>query len=369
MNKPKLKTFLTLFPVSETSWALRGAEDELWRLHLGAKERALEVFTRTLPYLNGAHTVSEIIDALAAEGIEEREIQQLLDKFEASSLLEEGDDFGLDAEESERYASQLAFFSRFSSTGGARYQAQLGRRHVGLVADGRLGSSALRQLGEAGIGRITVLTSRPDFPVGGGNGSSPVRIERRELDAERLWEGDRSELPDAFLVALDAEDPALFEAMDDLSKAHELPWMPVRAFESVGGTIGPLFLPGETACYRSMLARLRSNLSYFPENLAYEKHLRRQRTTGAPLGGLHPFFELLSSIAVIELIKLLTEFTVPHLAGRFMTVNLRNWSTELHDVLRVPNLGLDAEPKLFPWKEVPYEDIEAHRSGIHTRRS
>ena len=82
------------------------------------------------------------------------------------------------------------------------------------------------------------------------------------------------------------------------------------------------------------------------------------------------FFELLSAIAVVEAIKFLGNLTVPHLAGRFLTINLSSWDVETHDVLRVPALGLEVtEPKLFAWKEMPAESIINEEGSIYSRRS
>jgi len=77
----------------------------------------------------------------------------------------------------------------------------------------------------------------------------------------------------------------------------------------------------------------------------------------------------LSAIAVVEAIKFLANVTVPSLAGRFLTINLSNWDVEIHEVLRVPPLGLQVtEPRLFAWKEMPH--FEANEEGsIYSRRS
>ena len=67
--RPRLKTYLTVFPLSETTWGLRGGSDELWRVQLG-DHRAMKVFGSLLPYLAGRHTSEEILDALEADGVE-----------------------------------------------------------------------------------------------------------------------------------------------------------------------------------------------------------------------------------------------------------------------------------------------------------
>jgi bacteriocin biosynthesis cyclodehydratase domain-containing protein len=158
--------------------------------------------------------------------------------------------------------------------------------------------------------------------------------------------------------------------MDACSKRRHVPWLLVRAMESHVGWVGPLFIPDQTACYRSLDARLRGNLSFFGEHQAFEQHLRDTHAASAPCGGLHAFLDLIASAAVVESIKFVCDLSVPHLAGRFITINLSNWDVEAHEVLRVPRVGLEgAEPRLFAWKEMPHEDIAGHKEGIFARRS
>ena len=58
-----------------------------------------------------------------------------------------------------------------------------------------------------------------------------------------------------------------------------------------------------------------------------------------------PAFDLLASIATIELIKFVTEIRVPDLLGKFLTVNFWTWETELHEVLRLPALDRSEAPR------------------------
>jgi bacteriocin biosynthesis cyclodehydratase domain-containing protein len=241
----------------------------------------------------------------------------------------------------------LTFFSRFTPDGGAKYQARLRDSRVGIVGNGYLAKTLQRQLKESGFGEVITL-DRDAF----------------------LAEHEQQTLPALFFVAQEAEDPQVLDAMNRLSKQRKIPWLLVRAVEANVGWVGPLFIPGETACYESLDARLRSNLSYFPEYQAFTNYLRDKRQASADCGSLHVFFDLLGAIAVIEAIKFLGNVTVPQLAGRFLTINLTTWDVETHDVLRVPSLGLEVtEPKLFAWKEMPAESIINDEGSIYSRRS
>jgi hypothetical protein len=77
---------------------------------------------------------------------------------------------------------------------------------------------------------------------------------------------------------------------------------------------------------------------------------------------LSAFFEILAGVAVVELVKYLTGISVPHLAGRFITVRLTDWETEIHEVLKVPHLEAESGlPRVFPWKEIPYDARKTRR--------
>ena len=160
-------------------------------------------------------------------------------------------------------------------------------------------------------------------------------------------------LPALLVLAQQAHDPKLLEATDAWSKRHRLPWLLVRAVDAREGWVGPLFVPGETACYLSLDARLKGNLPFYEEHQAFDEQVRDVGWQSAPLGGLPSFLELLAGIAVTEAVKLVSEIDVPYLAGRFLTINLWSWEMETHDVLRVPGIDPFAEPRptVFPWKE------------------
>lgn len=327
---PRLKTFLTVYPLSATTWGLRGGSDEQWRVKL-TDPRAVQAFGALLPYLTGQMKVEDILDTVERAGFHREAAAAVLKHLESSSLLEDANAYGLSGAQLEQFEQQIRLFSRFTQQGGAKMQAALRDSRVGLIGEGPLGDRMARVLAEAGVGTVIRVT-RPDFD---------------DEDAPRL-----------LIVCQDAHDPALLEAIDAESKRRLLPWLLVRNLELQEGWVGPLFVPGETASYLSLEARLRANMSNFAEYQAFDTHVRVSSTSPPAMGGLHASYDLLASIAAIEVIKFLTEIKVPELLGRFLTINLWTWETELHDVLRLPALDrTDASrPTVFPWKIRHHED-------------
>jgi hypothetical protein len=358
---PRLKTFLTIFPLSETTWGIRGGTDELWRIKL-TDERAVKALGALLPYLNGRTAAEDALAALERDGIHRGAAAAVLRQLEASSLLEEADSAGLAPAELDRFADQIRFFSRFGNLGGARFQAALGASRVGLLGGGALAESLYRQLAGAGFGEVVVLAppaaaARSWQERLHGTAPAPMTTTVLDLDRDEIWPAAAGALPQVLVVCQDAHDPLLLEAVDALSKRRRLPWLLVRHLDLQEGWVGPLFVPGETASYLSFEARLRGNLPCYPEYLAFDQHVRAT-APAPPVGGLHAAFDLLASIAVIELIKFAADIKVPQLLGRFLTVNLWTWETEMHDVLRVPALDRPAaaQPTVFPWKVVGHDD-------------
>ena len=126
----------------------------------------------------------------------------------------------------------------------------------------------------------------------------------------------------------------------------------MRSLSAEEGWVGPLFVPFDTASYLSLEARLQANLPQVEDYRALGNFVRERGRPAAGSGGLASGFLVLAGIAAAEAVKFLSGFTVPQLAGRFLTVHYGTWATELHDVLRVPHLERPADrPTTFAWRE------------------
>jgi len=355
---PRLKTFLSIFPISETAWGLRGGADEMWRIKL-TDERAVRALGALLPYLAGKHSTEDVLELLERQGVHRAAAVAVLRQLEASSLLEEADANGLSADELDQFRDQIRYFSRFTNRGGAQLQSTLRGSRVALLADGTLGERLYRQLAGAGFGEVVILSAHPRQAGAWVEGLTRIRPRTSilALDRDAIWPDDGPDQPQVLVVGQESHDPLLLEAVDALSKRRLLPWMLVRSLDLQEGWVGPLFVPGETASYLSLEARLRGNLPFYTEYLAFDA---RVRATAPPpaLGGLHAAFDVLAGIAVIELIKYVTGVRVPQVLGSFLAVNLWTWETELHEVLRLPALdrGPASRPAVFPWKSVSHAE-------------
>lgn len=333
IRTPRLKGTLSFFPLTETSWGLAGggAHDRYVEL---TEEGALRSLGCLLPWLNGKYTIEEVLEGTEAAGGDREMASLLLLHLEELRCLEEGGDGGLPREERERFAEQIAYFSQFGSAGGAQVQKALRDSRVAVAGDGELARILSRQLAEAGVGDVVCL-DRAGFLAGGPD----------------------SPLPGLLVMPQEAHDPELLEAINSYSLQRKVSWLLVRSLSVQEGWVGPLFIPGKTASYLSLEARLRGNLAFFPEYLAFDRHVRQSHQPGLATGGLRPNLELLGGIAVAEVVKLLGGYQPPSLAGRFLSINLMTWETEVHHVLRVPRLDEEDSPE---YQKIPWKKVAAH---------
>jgi bacteriocin biosynthesis cyclodehydratase domain-containing protein len=365
LSFPRLKTFLSVFPLTATTWGLRGGGDELWRIKL-TDARAVRAFSALLPYLNGRTSTDDILRLVESDGCHRGAATAVLRQLEAAFLLEEAGDDGLSEADVRTFEDQIRFFSRFGQQGGAKLQSVLRSSLVALAADGAIGQSMYGRLAGAGFGRVTVLSRELAHAASWVEHTPEPRPTTTvlELDAEMVWP-ETIDVPRLLIVCEDAHDPRLLEAVDAWSKRRRVPWLLVRQLDVEEAWVGPLFVPGETASYLSLEARLRANMPNVAEYVAFDTHVRSTERRASRQGGLHATFDLVTSVAVIEAIKFVTEVNVPQLLGRFLTINLSTWETELHDVLRVPALDRrDASrPPVFSWKVTS----DAHGAGTTGR--
>lgn len=326
-----------------------------------------------LPWLTGGHALTDILDGVKADGVEGNDAVELLQRLEEAHLLEDGQHHGLSDQEQRHFRRQIAFFSRFTTEGGAKHQALLARTLVAIVGDGPFAESVCRQLDATGFGDILRLSEGQGADEYAASFVSRARLRTAVLNREYIWRPvDGETTPQVFVVPLDTHDPKLLEAMDTCSKTYKVSWLLVENVEFREGRVGPLFVPDETADYLSLKARLRGNLPFFDEHEAFDGYLRREDRASAPCGGLHAHYELLSAIATSEIVKYVTGITVPHLAGRMLTIGFANWETEMHDVLKIPRVDVrvaNEVPAPFAWKEIPYAEIPSGRDGILGRRA
>ena len=120
-------------------------------------------------------------------------------------------------------------------------------------------------------------------------------------------------------------------AWNELLLARELPYLPV-VIDDLVAYVGPLVVPGQTACLECFLRRRYSNLDDAEAREAVEL-----RPDGAGVVGLHPAISAVAAgAAALELTKFFLPWHAARQAGYLLTFNLLASRARRHRVLKVP---------------------------------
>ncbi len=248
---------------------LSPAARRLWRdpqtLQLGrASGRAvvvagLDPATRAvLPLLDGTRERAQVVAAAGRVGCPAERAELLLDLLGSAGLLEDaGADLGplavLGRAERDRLSADVASLALVRGDGGLPAAQHRAEARVLVLGAGRVGAPLATALITAGIGSVDVvdevLTAAQDSGVGGLD-LHDVGRSRGEAARDRL----RAAAPSAPAGALPRPDlvvlaPSRPDQLDEARGAFDprTPHLLAEVRETVG-VVGPLVLPGRTAC-------------------------------------------------------------------------------------------------------------------------
>lgn len=242
---------------------------QLWRDHetlqLGIERQHAVVLggltpadERVLALLDGSHDVAAVIDAASSTGYDEMSTRRLLHLLMRAGVLDEG---ALQPRSNERDRQRLApdalSLALLDRRPGAAAQALAGRDAVTVAVHGvgRVGSTVVALLAAAGIGQVACVDPRPVYaadlsPAGATEPTAQSRADDAVLRARERYAAAR-------VVASEPVSPALAivaptgsaPAPEVMAKVREVPHLLVQVRET-SAFVGPLVLPGRSACWR-----------------------------------------------------------------------------------------------------------------------
>lgn len=296
-----------------------------------------------------------------------------------------------DSSQTRRYEQQRLLFSHFGGrlpsdpraknptwTHQERLapQERIVAARVTVIGLGRVGSGVVRALGLAGVGSIRVADSRDVFKddvwSGGAYAMKHVGLRRSAVVRAELQQSNPTVTSEEVLVdrhtsvgevALLVADqnlvvlcpdqfvPEFWETVNRACCQAKIPWL---GYISLGFdiTIGPLVLPGESACYKCAELRSLSNLLDPVERGHLYGLLNRQ-----PLHtGVLPIPQGVEAL-VTESIKFLSGFSPPSLIGHVLCLTLGHIECRLRSVLKLPRCphcraDRDLRPSIDAWCHV-----------------
>lgn len=360
LSKPRIRGYLTIFPLAGHNFGVQGGSGELWRLQLN--ERTYQLLSTVLPYLNGECNTAYILEELRRKGFESQAVQKLLEQLQKALIIEDAEQPDLLPEDAALFENQLLFFSRFSDhkSPGA-FHADLRTARIDVLESEALSTEILIQMRNSGIGQLRLLgtdraAQKQAITTVQADNPGSTTIEALPLTLPGVYAEDVA--PPSLLVApMQRWNPRVLESINQWAIKTRTPWLLIQASSISEGVVGPLFVPGQTACYMCLESRLRSNMRFHDEYEQLRDHLKEEQTASQPCGSLNAFANVLAGFATVEVIKYLTAFATPKLGGAFLSINWFNLNMEVHEVLRLPRCAFCRPPQveLFPWKEAPLE--------------
>lgn len=219
----------------------------------------LDPLTRqALGLMDGTRDRAQVLAAAAAVGCPPSRTSDLLDLLAGAGLLEDaGADLGplvsLERAERERLAADLASLALVRGDGGLPAAAHRADARVLVIGAGRVGAPLAGLLAAAGVGSVDVLDEVAGTPQDtgvGGAGLADVGRSRGQVARERLLGCAPSTTAGPLAqVDLVVVAPARPEQLEDARRLLPTgtPHLLAEVRDTVG-VVGPLVLPGRTAC-------------------------------------------------------------------------------------------------------------------------
>lgn len=315
---------------------LSPASPWLWRdpetLQLGGVgDRAvvlagLDPATRpVLSLLDGTRDLGEVEAAGVAAGCPRERVRTLLDLLGRAGLLADAAEAwpaGLDREDRARLAADVASLSLLHAGAGLPAMRKRAAGTVVVLGAGRVGAPLATLLAAAGVGTVDVRDdgrTRPrDTAVGGlraedqGRGRGPAAAARLR-DVRTAPQRGNVQRPDLVVLApadvLDERDP---QALQSTLVPHLL-----AEVRDTVGIVGPLVLPGQSACLRCV-DHARTDLDPGWPGLAVQLGERPTVACDAPLAAA------VTAQAAMQVLALL-DGTVPATVGGSLELALPDW--------------------------------------------
>lgn len=320
---------------------LTPAARRLWRdretLQLGrspgrsAVLAGLDPVTRSaLALLDGTRDRPQVLAAAAGLGCSPARTELLLDLLASAGLLEDaGADLGplarLDRPERDRLSVDVASLALVRGDGGLPAAHHRAAARVLVLGAGRVGAPLAGLLATAGVGAVDVLDEAPataeDTGVGGLT-LTDVGRSRGEAARDRL----RAAAPSACAVPLLRADLVVLAPShpDMLEDARRLvsdgtPHLLAEVRETVG-VVGPLVLPGRSACLRC-LDLTRTDLDPDWPSLAAQLSLPTRQRSACD----GPLALAVAAQAAFQVLLLIDGTTDPVAIGGTLELALPDW--------------------------------------------
>ncbi len=379
-TKPRIPKYLHVIPVNaeKVQFYMAG------RTVVMNGRLVATILPRLLELLDGSRTIAEILEEFRHD---ERDwAMAVLRQMQAKGLLEEAavsPGASLPKAEAERLAAQLAFFSRFlHEPQTAQIALRQSRVHV-LGIDSMVWHVAV-DLAAAGVGHLHIIdpwdVEPRDCISGGGWKTDDIGRARSAVLADYLQEHfpqatvhHGREIPsdvrtarrllsesDLVILCLEKPDHSMCRWVNQACVERGIPWV-AAYLSAVEAVIGPMVVPGETACYECYHLRRQSNQDRLEERQTVEQYLEQHRAERSPFGQLSPLPSIAGGLVSLEALRQLAGFAQPSTYDAFLRVDLITLEAELHPILKLPRCPICGPLRRSPLVGLWSEELKHER--------
>lgn len=334
-------------------------------LHIVSEQRSLklkgfafrEFRDRVLPLLDGDHTVDAIAEA-TSDVFSRADLVTSLGLLADHGVVVDGSGHAIDATTRERMAPQLNLFGELVPDDAP--QDRLRAASATVIGLGGTGGTAALALAAAGVGTVRCVDWLPVAPadtyLGPALGSSTLGRPRAEVVAALIADaapGVRTfirtdpveseadldgaiEDTDLVICCLDASQSNTIYKLNRVCLASGQQWI-MCAPSGAEVVVGPLFVPGRSACYLCYRMRTIACAGNPEDAYKYERRLdARKQDDSGERANLVFGAGLAANLVALEAVKVLSGVLDSALVGRILTIRLTDLAVERHAVLRKP---------------------------------
>jgi thiazole/oxazole-forming peptide maturase SagC family component len=280
--------------------------------------------------------------------IEIREkIIELLTNLYMNGMLEDGEEGknNFSAAELEYYRNQLLFFSRYvdvtrSSTNRYGLQLFLKQARVVVLCSGSFGRSLAIKLCRSGVGEVTVVNLDRADDLSLLKNVNPyislTIVENETSNCDALKDLLNGATVTLVVVATNRPYSNVCRWLNKISIEQKFPWT-VASIDGREATIGPTIWPTETGCYSCYRSRQKAASSSYEADKAYDEHVDSDASKAKKITELEHFSEMMASMFVLEILKIITFFSVPLTAGnRIFNLDLLTFDNSVSRFQKLP---------------------------------
>lgn len=254
---------------------------------------------KLLSLMDGKHTISEI-ELLVGD-----EVKGMINQLLKNNIIS---DTKCMPTPKDRFYDQMILFSHFKNP--QEIQGKLQNSSISIFSQGKMGKLIAKSLEKTGIKDVIIK----DYPFN-------PRKEDFEIKEANL-----------LILSQDEFHPTLLEIINKIAIEKEMKLLLCFKKGREGFILS--IIPHQTPCYKCFDLRMKANLDHYDEYLKYERYLKDN--VPVTYGALPSFYSILSNLATIEIVKIITGFYEVTTYSNLYTIDLLMLRSDIHHVLKVP---------------------------------